>query len=453
MSTTSRPIPICIVSLGCAKNLVDTEVMAGTLAQAGFALTPEPELARALLVNTCGFIKDARTEAQDEIRKALDWRAAAPRRRKVIVTGCLPQRDLPALHQRYPEVDLFLKLDDVPRIAEHLARLFAGEATAPSPEATPSHPSTWLYDHATPRLLLTPPTFAYVKIAEGCNHHCRFCAIPAIRGRQRSRAPESVLRECRNLLAMDVKELNLIAQDTSSYGHDRQDGTTLASLLRDLDQLEGDFWLRLLYTHPKNLTPDLVETIAAARHLVPYLDMPLQHISDPMLKAMGRGLGARETRALLDTLRHAIPSLTFRTTFLVGYPGETAADFQELLELVQSFRFDRLGVFSYSPEEGTPAARLTAGLVPPELAEERRGRLMAAQQAIALEKNQALVGQTIRVLLDHAESARAWIGRTAGDAPDVDNRVRVHGAAPKGGFREVRITAAEAYELEATPAR
>lgn len=450
---TAHPVAVCITSLGCAKNLVDTEVMAGVLAQAGFALTSDPAAARVMLINTCSFIADARTEAESEIGRALAWKKSSPRTRKLVVAGCLPQRERPLLRERHPEIDLLIGLDDVPKIADHLARLFRGDA---APAAAGNLPlPDFLYDENTPRLLLTPATFAYVKIAEGCDHGCRFCAIPGIRGRQRSRSIASVVKECRNLLGMGVKELNLIAQDSTSYGRDRRDGATLAALLRELDALEapGPFWIRVLYIHPRHTTGELLETMAAARHVVPYLDMPLQHISDHVLRDMGRGMGEAETRALCDRIRRRLPDAVFRTTFLVGYPGETEADFNTLLEFVRAFRFDRLGVFAYSPEAGTPAAAVTENLVPAAVAEARRARLMEEQQVIALEKNRALVGATLTILFEHADSARRWTGRTAGDAPEVDNVVRVVATPPRTpGFAEVRITAAAPYELTAKPA-
>ncbi len=449
-------IPVHIISLGCAKNLVDTEVMAGSLAQAGFVLTADPEQAAVQLVNTCSFIADARAEAEAELGGALAWKRADPTRRKVVVTGCLPQRDLPALRKRHPDADLLLGLDEVPRIAEHLTALFrakAGKPAAPA-AASPALP-TWIYNEDSPRLLLTPRAYAYVKIAEGCDHGCRFCAIPAIRGRQRSRSLASIVTECRRLLDMGVRELNLIAQDTSAYGRDRKDGATLAALLGELDRLKGDFWIRVLYTHPRHLTGDLIEVLATAKHAVPYLDMPLQHIADHVLKDMGRRMSGAETRELLAQLRRRLPGLTFRTTLLVGYPGETEADFAELLTFVREFRFDRLGVFAYSPEDGTPAAKLRTGLVPVEIAHRRRDALMAAQQKIAAAATRKLVGRTLRVIFDHAESARRWVGRTAADAPEVDNIVRVQGVPPAGdcAFAEVSVTAASPYELTAVPVK
>ncbi|MFA5203851.1 MAG: 30S ribosomal protein S12 methylthiotransferase RimO [Lentisphaeria bacterium] len=448
ISKSKRPVAVAMVSLGCAKNLVDSEVMAGTLATAGFLLTGEAGDADVLVINTCAFIADARNEALAEVASGVAWKKARPGRR-LAVAGCLPQRERGPLHERFPEIDLFLGVDDVPRIAELLRVV----PPAPVPAVAMALPH-YLYDETTPRLLLTPAAFAYVKIAEGCDHHCRFCAIPAIRGRQRSRAVASVVCEVRNLLAQGVHEINLIAQDTTRYGADRTDGATLAGLLRELDALPGQFWLRVLYTHPKHFTDELLEVFAGARHLVPYLDMPLQHISDHVLRDMGRGIGEDATRALLARLRERLPKATFRTTFLVGYPGETEADFARLLAFVKETRFDRLGAFAYSPEAGTPAAAITDGVVPAAVAQARRDALLEAQQAIAREKNQALVGQELEVLLERPDAKHGWLaGRSAGDAPDVDNTVHVHGRKVliRHGFCRVRITAAGPYDLEAVP--
>ena len=446
-SRPGKPIFIALVSLGCAKNLVDSEVMAGTLAAAGYVLTGDADLADVLLINTCSFIGDARAEAQAEIHRALAWKKRR-RGRRIVVTGCLPQRDLARTREQFPAIDLFAGLDDVPRIADMLNRLTTAKGsktTAPTAFAAPQY----LYDEQSPRLLLTPKNYAFVKIAEGCDHGCRFCAIPAIRGRQRSRSVASIVSECRTLLERGTRELNFIAQDTTRYGHDRNDGATLSQLLRECDRLDGDFWLRVLYTHPRYFTPDLLATFAAARHLVRYIDIPLQHIADAVLKSMGRAFGETDTRHLMDRLRQNLPGAAIRTTFLVGYPGETEADFDLLLRFLKDFRFERVGVFVFSPEEGTAAAEITTDLVPPEVAEDRRRQLLEAQQAISLARNRSLVGQTCRVLLDSSLQKGLLAGRTYADAPEVDNLVKIHGgkALLDQAFAEVRITAATEYDL------
>ncbi len=286
-SRPSPPLKVAVISLGCAKNLVDTEVMCGNLATSGFLLTNSSQDADVLLINTCSFIADARSEAEREIRLGLQWKRQQHGRR-LVVAGCLPQRNLKQTRAQYPGVDRFLALDDVPNIAVLLTELLQKDGRQ-EPDVGFKE-SSFIYDESMPRLQLTPQNYAYMKIAEGCDHACRFCAIPAIRGRQRSRSIDSILREAEMLLEQGVCELNLIAQDTTRYGHDRDDGATIETLLEQLDRIEGEFWVRLLYTHPRFFRPELIEVFRGAKHLVPYVDIPLQHISDHMLHAMGRGM-------------------------------------------------------------------------------------------------------------------------------------------------------------------
>ncbi len=444
----SEPPKIYVISLGCAKNLVDTEVMCGGLAVAGFVLTNIEAAADVMLINTCGFIADARTEADAVIRNALRWKRGR-RRRKVVVSGCIPQRNLGEARAAYPGVDLFLGLDDVPVAADRISALLAGKSEAGREKGFER--STYVYDHTTPRLQLTPQNFAYVNIAEGCDHHCRFCAIPRIRGHFRSRAPESIVDECGMLLQQGVRELNLIAQDTTRYGADS--GTAgLAELLHRLDALPGEFWLRVLYTHPRHFSEEIMAAFGECAHLVPYVDMPLQHISDKILRGMGRGMNGASTRALMERIRQEIADVAVRTTFLVGYPGETDADFAELLEFVRAYRFDRLGVFVFSPEADTPSAAMTEGLVPPELAVERQRQLLEAQQHISLERNRDMLGRTVTVLAEGLEGEGQFVGRTMADAPEVDNLVHFTSSrdAVETGLVPVVITEADAYDLFGT---
>ena len=439
-----RPKTIHVISLGCSKNFVDTEVMCGHLAVHGFALTGSLDDADIVLINTCGFLESARDEAGGEIADALRWRKAKAGR-KLVVSGCFPQKAPEKFRERYPEVDLVLGIDDIPKVAE----LFAAMLKAGSPaqgEGLANRSPAYLYDHLAPRLQLTPAHYAYVKIADGCNHGCRYCSIPLIRGRQRSRTMDSVEAECRGFIEAGVKELNLVAQDTSRYGDDLKDGSTLAALLERLDAIPGDHWIRVLYFHPRHVGDALLAALPRFKHLVPYVDIPLQHISDRMLAAMGRRMTGSETRAIMAKLRQAWPQATIRTTFIVGHPGETEADFTELRDFISEFRFDRLGVFAYSPEEGTPSAKLTEGLVPAELAAQRRDTLMELQQPIALAKNQALVGKTITVLVESSESRNRHIGRSTGDAPEIDNLVYFTGSI-RGPFAKILIETAEPYDL------
>ena len=455
MTASRKQIVVQTVSLGCAKNLVDAEVMCGTLATDGILLTDDSELADVLLINTCGFIQSARDEAEAEIQDAIAWKKQRAGRR-VIVSGCYAQRSGAELARRYPEVDAFLGIDEVPRIAEVVRRIVGAVGSAPE-VVVPDGPPKYLYDEHAPRLQSTPETYAYVKIAEGCNHRCAFCAIPGIRGNQRSRTPASVLAECRQLLAGGVHELILIAQDTTAYGRDLPDRPTLAALLQEIDALPGDFWIRVLYTHPLHLTSEFLELLDHGKHLLPYLDVPLQHIDDAILASMRRGMTGQATLDLMHSIREQHPHIWIRSTLMTGYPGETQQAFETLRQFVADFGFDRLGVFAFSPEEGTPAAAIATGLVPHDLAEQRAALLLSMQKKISLQRNRRLIGTKMRVLLEEEAAPCLWNARGPGDAPDVDQTVLVR--IPKGfprpapnTFLDVRIATARAYELTATPA-
>ena len=444
------PIIAYIVSLGCAKNLVDTEVMCGALVANGCLLAENENDANVMLINTCSFILDARKEAQETIEAALKWkRRARKSRRMVVVAGCLVQRNPKETKERFPDVDLFIGLDDVPNAAKLIMAAFdKPETTQPLPQGGLP---TYLYDHTAPRLTVTPEAFAYIKIAEGCDHRCAFCAIPTFRGRQRSRQPESVVEECKQLLAQGVKEINFIAQDSSRYGTDHANGDSLAKLLQKCDELEGDFWIRVLYTHPLYVTDELFQTLAHSRHVVPYLDMPIQHVATSVLQGMRRGMTGPQTKELLRHIRKDFPELTLRTTVLVGFPGETEQDFQELLDFITEFQFDRLGAFAFSPEANTPAAEMKDGLVPPEIAEKRKQLILETQRGISLKRNNTLIGKEIRVLLEQQESAANWLARSVADAPDVDDVIHVSVKNRKSArphFTTVRITNAGDYECE-----
>jgi len=441
---------VYVVSLGCPKNRVDTEEMTGRLLLADFALVGNPEGADVFLVNTCAFIREARDEATQVIEEAVTWKRTAPRSRVIAVAGCFPQYDAAEILRRFPDVDVIIGIDDVPRVSDIILGALQGVS---SPQPLRIDPPRRLADHTAPRLLTTPPGVAYVKIADGCDHRCTFCTIPSLRGRFRSRRPESVVEECRQLLGMRVKELVFVAQDSTMYGADLAGKTDLADLLERCDGLDGDFWIRVMYTHPAHVTDRLLEVMANARHVVRYLDIPIQHVSDRVLRRMGRRPDGRGTRALLQCIREAIPGVAVRTTLITGFPGETEQDFEELLEFVEEYRFDRLGVFAFSPEPGTPAARITDGLVPSEVAAERRERILQAQQRITLENNRSLIGRRVRILVERRDPP--WVaGRTEHDAPEIDNDVvvRASPAIRPGQFLVVRITDAEAYRLQARPA-
>jgi ribosomal protein S12 methylthiotransferase len=420
-------------SLGCPKNQLDSEVMLGSLALAGYAIAERLEDADVAVVNTCSFIESAREESIGAILEVADRRQAG-RLRGLVVTGCLPQRYGAELAKELPEVDAFVGTGRFQDIAAILDDALAGHSRGVYVEAGRTH----LYDHHDPRLPIGPRHTAYVKIAEGCNRPCAFCAIPGIRGRFQSRRLEAVVAEARQLAAAGARELNLVAQDSTAWGHDLAGRPTLAALLRALDEVEGIDWIRLLYVYPTAVTDELIETLAGGQHVLPYVDVPLQHASDRMLRAMKRGATAARQRELIARLRAGIPGLTLRTTFIVGFPGETDVDFDELCEFVRQARFDRVGVFRYSDEEGTAAAAYP-GKVPRTVARARHRRLLAIQREIMAEKLGALVGSEATVLVDEA-GARIARGRLASQAPEIDGAVILRGETKAGELVRAQIT-------------
>jgi len=454
-------IKVSLISLGCAKNLVDSEIMVGHLHQAGMQVIADAEKADVVIVNTCSFIDSSKEESISHILEVHENRGMRKRRRsqKLIVAGCMSQRFSKDLPGSMPEVDAFIGLDQITRVAPIIEELFARERGADAPPASFVTPrSTFIPDYDTPRFRLTPAHFAYVKIAEGCNHPCTFCIIPQIRGRHRSRTVASVVAEVRQLVAEGVKEINLISQDTTFFGMDTWEqrpnprtpvdssrGTALTSLLRELNALEGDFWIRILYTHPAHWSDELIRTIAECPKVARYVDMPLQHISDRMLSAMQRETSGQYIRDLVRRIRAGIPGIALRTTFIVGFPGETEADVDELCEFIREAKFERLGVFRYSQEEGTRAGKMEAQ-VPPKEKERRWHRLMALQREIAAAVSAQSVGRTIRVLVDEAGVARG-----EADAPDIDGRVYVPRELPVGRFADVAINGHHDYDLIALP--
>jgi ribosomal protein S12 methylthiotransferase len=560
---TKPPIRVGLISLGCAKNLVDAEIMLGALAQAGMELANAPELADVVIVNTCSFIDAAQEESVDTILESAAVREARNRRQGLVVSGCLSQRFRDELPKLFPEVDAFMGIDQVAQAPEIVRRALASrtdrlrtakrgarhskakisarlaelEKDHPAAEdeppesirgttkpgktrkvaggsiahsAVPAPPAallevtprpTYIPDYATPRFRLTPRHFAYVKIAEGCNHPCSFCIIPRMRGSHRSRAQADIVREARALIAEGVKELNLISQDSTYYGLDLRanhsraiaspdkfhaaakalpaDATTLCTLLRELNALEGDFWIRLLYTHPAHWTDELIATIAACPKVARYVDMPLQHIHEVMLQRMRRETSEAYIRDLVRRIRAGIPGIALRTTFIVGFPGETEAHFDALLDFIRETRFERLGVFTYSQEEGTIAGKM-AGQIPDKLRRERRDRAMAEQHKVARAVSESFVGRTLKVLVEGEATERelrqasvsSWehglirerdartarlkgryrVARGEADAPDIDGRVYVRGSLPAGEFARVKVIGHTDYDLIAEPA-
>ncbi|MGE5194438.1 MAG: 30S ribosomal protein S12 methylthiotransferase RimO [Deltaproteobacteria bacterium] len=431
------------VSLGCPKNLIDSEKMLGTLALDGYVLVSEPDGADFVIVNTCGFIESSRQESKAVIREMLDLKAQG-RTRGVIVAGCLPERLGGAkLHEELPGIDGIVGVfarDEIAKVADRLFGLSEEQRTVFRPA-----PVRALDDSA--RLRITPKHYAYLKISEGCDRTCTFCAIPKMRGRHATKPLEMVVAEARELAADGVRELNIVAQDTTYYGMDLYGRVRLVELLKELEQVEGIDWIRLLYLYPINFTDELVDQIADSKKIIPYLDMPLQHISDPVLKRMQRRVNRAQTVALVEKLRRKISNLVLRTTFIVGFPGETEAQFEELCDFVEETRFERMGVFTYSLEPGTPAVKLD-GHLPEEVKDARRERLMELQQQIAFEFGDSLVGYELDVLIDAQIDDGAWIGRSFADAPEIDGAVYVKGTglAP-GDFLPVEIEARQDYDL------
>jgi ribosomal protein S12 methylthiotransferase len=465
VSRTGGRKRIGFISLGCAKNLVDTEVMLGHLDRAGWEFVHECAEADVIVVNTCSFIEPAREESIGAILDAAELKKTG-RLRRLVVAGCLVQRYPEQLRRHLGEVDAFVGLDQLQRIVEGVEGVAAdngsaarGSSDLPVLRSQPASAgakaggtraaSRYLYDETTPRRLATPPWAAYVKIAEGCDHSCSFCAIPGFRGDFRSRRPESVVAEARALAARGVREISLIAQDSSRYGRDLGSGSGLAELLDQLDTVEDLHWIRVHYLYPNTISDRLVETMARAERVVNYVDLPLQHAHPYTLKRMRRGGSADAHLRLLERFRRAMPDAALRSTFIVGFPGETEDEFHTLLEFVRQARLTHVGVFTYSHEEGTVAFSRQDD-VAEELKQERRERLMACQQAIAFEQNAGLLGSEVEVLVEgpHPETEHLLVGRMSTQALDVDGQVWINdGVASPGEFVLVELTEVAGYDL------
>jgi ribosomal protein S12 methylthiotransferase len=438
------------ISLGCPKNLVDSERMLGLLAQDGYVLVPDAERADLVIVNTCGFIDAARQESLGVIREMID-RKKAGAIKGIVVAGCLAERQKDMLLEEVPGVDQVVGVfgrEEIARIADRIMGDLHEQRTLFRPAPVQAQD-----DRA--RLRITPRHLAFLKVSEGCDRLCTFCAIPYMRGPHVTKPIEKVVEEARELAADGVRELNLVAQDMTYYGVDLYGRPRLAELLRELDLVEGIDWIRVLYNYPNYFTDELYEVLGSARKVIAYLDMPLQHINDRMLKVMNRRHTRAETEAIVGRLRAVIPGLVLRTTFIVGFPGETVGEFEELLAYVKETRFERLGVFPYSFEPDTPAARLPGHLAD-EVKTERRDRLMEAQQPIAFGFNESLVGRTLDALIDGPAPDRGkhvWVGRTIADAPDVDGVTYVSGAhLEPGDMVACTIVGADGYDTIARAA-
>jgi ribosomal protein S12 methylthiotransferase len=560
-NSSERPLRVGLISLGCAKNLVDAEIMLGSLLKSGVEITNDATQADAVIVNTCSFIDSAQEESVDTILESVELRAAANRGQAVIVSGCLPQRFRDELPRLMPEVDAFMGIDQVAQVAGIVGKAVANRAgkTGNQPKvqspkskvilrlneleknksssehemqnalrgtekfgktktvaAPATHPAsripsaplldvtarpTFIPDFATPRFRLTPKHFAYLKIAEGCNHPCSFCIIPRMRGSHRSRAQKDIVAEAKALIADGVREINLISQDSTYYGLDLRpnhsraisspvkfsaaakslaaDATTICTLLRELNSLKGDFWVRLLYTHPAHWTDELIQTIADCKKVARYVDMPLQHIHENMLERMRRETSRQYIVDLIKKIRAGIPGIALRTTFIVGFPGETGASFNALLDFIRETKFERLGVFAYSREDGTRAGAM-AGQLSAKVKQKRRELAMAAQHKVAVAVSESFVGREIKVLVEGQAGGKqlqqanisSWehgwlreaelqdsrfkiqnylVGRGEADAPDIDGRVYIRGKLPVGKFAQVKVIGHTDYDLIAAP--
>jgi len=555
----SKPLRVGLISLGCAKNLVDAEIMLGSLLKGGVEITNDAASADAVIVNTCSFIDSAQEESVDSILESIELRDANQRGQAVIVSGCLSQRFREELPKLMPEVDAFMGIDQVAQVGNIVSQAVSNRAGKIADEKTKGKNSktkisarlneleksrdlseheksesirgsekfgktktvvtkhdsrsaiheplfdvtarpVFIPDFETPRFRLTPKHFAYLKIAEGCNHPCSFCIIPRMRGSHRSRTQKDIVAEARALIADGVKEINLISQDSTYYGLDLRpnhsraisspekfsaaakslaaDATTICSLLHELNSLKGDFWIRLLYTHPAHWTDELIHTIAECKKVARYVDIPLQHIHENMLERMRRETSQQYIVDLIKKIRAGIPGIALRTTFIVGFPGETEASFQTLLDFVRETKFERLGVFTYSQEDGTLAGKM-AGQIPDKMKQKRRELVMAAQHKIAKQVSESFVGHEIKALVEGEANAKqlqsanvsSWehgliretdkhtaqmkgnyfVARGEADAPDIDGRIYIRGKLPVGEFARVKIVGHTDYDLIAEP--
>jgi len=439
---------LSFVSLGCSKNLVDSERMLGLLAQDGYLIVPESERSDLVIINTCGFIDTARQESIGVIEEMLK-RKRSGQIKGVIVAGCLAERAKDSLIEQFPEIDHVVGVfgrEEITRVAD---RLLGGLAE----QRTVFRPAPLLAQDDRARMRITPRHLAYLKVSEGCDRFCTFCAIPYMRGKHVTKPIEMVVAEAEELAGDGVRELILVAQDMTYYGVDLYGRPRLAELLESLEAVPGIDWVRILYCYPQFFQDELYDVLGRSRKIIPYLDMPLQHINDRLLKLMNRRHTRRESETIIERLRATIPGLVLRTTFIVGFPGETESEFAELLEFVARTRFERLGCFVYSLEPDTPAAKL-ADHLPEQVKVERRDRVMAVQQPIAFAFNQSLKGKTLDVLIDAPapEGRHLWMGRPYTDAPDVDGITWVRGAHVRpGDLVTCEIVGAQEYDLIARP--
>jgi len=446
--TIVESVAIHLVSLGCPKNLVDSEVILGRVGAKGFVVAQQPEDADILMVNTCGFIESAKQESIEAILDLVRLKEDDPAKR-VVVAGCLGQRYPEELAKEIPEIDAIVGMSEYPRMPEILGNLMEEVREARRIHVGSSSHPAWSEDS---RLRLTPRHSAYLKISEGCDNPCTFCSIPSFRGRFRSKSPDYVVNEARELVASGTREINLISQDLTSYGLDIDGEFLLPEIMEKISAVDGIDWIRLLYTYPYKFSDAMIDAVARCQRVIPYIDMPIQHIDDTMLRRMGRRLGEDGTRDLFARMRQRIPGLVLRTTFIVGFPGETREQFEKLVDFVKEHRLERVGVFPWSPEEGTPAEKLP-GRISEEEAQSRVEELMLAQQQVAFQWNEQRVGSEVDVLVDEicSESNRVQ-GRSYAEAPEIDSVVWLpEGTAKPGEMGRCRVTASEDYDLIAEP--
>ncbi|MBQ9087667.1 MAG: 30S ribosomal protein S12 methylthiotransferase RimO [Lentisphaeria bacterium] len=434
-----------IEALGCPKNLVEAEIISGAMISRGYGISFVAEEADVCIITTCGFLPSARSEAADSIAEGVKWKAQSSPR-KLVVAGCLLNHsDIDKFKEHFPEVDLWVPVNDTARIAE----LLAGEKAYGD-----SAGITFLADETMPRMQFTLPHVAYLKISDGCNNRCAYCAIPELRGSLRSRKIAGIVKEAKQLIANGVKELVVIAQDLTAFGQDAPErGENAAMLLKELDALEGEFFLRLLYTHPAHYTDEFIDVIANGKHILPYLDMPLQHINDRILAAMNRHIDRAGIEELLTKLRERIPDLVLRTTFITGLPGESDAEFEELYEFAKKWKFDRFGVFSFAPEPGTPAAEMP-DQIPVEVADARAKKLLKSQIERMKRAQKKLIGTTVTAIFDYIDDeSGCGVARSAADAPDIDNVIYFEPDEDiyPGDVLNIRITGVSGTDLTGIP--
>ena len=420
------------VSLGCAKALVDSEKLLGALKNTNFSVVDDPEKADSMVINTCGFIDIARQESIDTILHAAKLKKEG-KIGKLIVMGCLSERYPQELSSEIPEVDYFFGSNDHTKIMQFLT----GKEYAQD-------------DPIFLRSILTPEHYAYIKIAEGCDNGCSFCSIPIMRGLQKSRSIDSILWEAEKLLEQGIKELLVIAQDTTSYGWDLKPKQYLGDLISELDNLNFE-WIRIHYAHPAHLSKKIIQSMADSKNVCSYLDMPIQHASDPILKSMRRGLNSNGIKKRIELLREAIPEIRIRTTLIAGYPGETNEDFKKMFSFVEEVQFDRLGVFTYSEEDGTLAKNLKDD-IPINVKNDRKAQIMDLQADISNEKNQSMIGKTLKVVIDDVGEKHS-VGRTEYDSPEIDNIVNINQALKIGQFYNIKIESANEFELIGSPSK